>query len=98
LIPTLVLVSGSFTAVAFLVFRAQRSRPATGSAGMVGEIGVVRKVLRPEGKVLVHGELWNAVGPAGLAEGRRVRVVRVRGLTLEVEPEGEEPAPESDAR
>jgi membrane-bound serine protease (ClpP class) len=98
LIPTLVLVSGSFTAVAVLVFRAQRSRPATGSAGMVGEIGIVRKGLRPEGKVFVHGELWNAVGPAGLAEGRRVRVVRVRGLTLEVEPADEAPAPARDAR
>ena len=86
LIPTLVLVSGFFTAAAFLVFRSQRSRPATGSAGMVGEIGVVRKALRPEGKVFVHGELWNAVGPRPSEEGRRVRVVRVRGLILEVEP------------
>ena len=98
LIPTLVLVSGSFTAAAFLVFRSQRSRPATGSAGMVGEIGVVRKALRPEGKVFVHGELWIAVGPAGLEEGRRVRVVRVRGLTLEVEPAEDAPAPARDAR
>ena len=98
LIPTLVLVSGSFTAAAFLVFRSQRSRPATGPAGMVGEIGVVRKALRPEGKVFVHGELWVAVGPAGLEEGRRVRVVRVRGLTLEVEPAEDAPAPARDAR
>jgi len=98
LIPTLVLVSGSFTAAAFLVFRSQRSRPATGPAGMVGEIGVVRKALRPEGKVFVHGELWIAVSPTGLEEGRRVRVTRVKGLTLEVEPAEDAPAPARDAR
>jgi membrane-bound serine protease (ClpP class) len=96
LIPTLVLVSGSFTAVAFLVFRAQLRRPATGSSGMVGEVGVVRQALEPAGKVFVHGELWNAVGPAGLAEGRRVRVVGVKGLTLEVQ--AEEGDAESPAR
>jgi membrane-bound serine protease (ClpP class) len=86
LVPTLVLVSGFFTAVAFLVFRSQFSRPSTGSTGMVGEVGVVRKALRPEGKVFVHGELWNAVARVEVAEGRRVRVVRVSGLRLEVEP------------
>jgi membrane-bound serine protease (ClpP class) len=86
LVPTLVLVSGFFTAVAFLVFRSQLSRPSTGSTGMVGEVGVVRKALRPGGKVFVHGELWNAVARVEIAEGRRVRVVRLRGLTLEVEP------------
>jgi membrane-bound serine protease (ClpP class) len=90
LIPTLLLISASFTAVAFLVFRSQVSRPATGSDGMVGEIGVVKKAL-PEGKVFVHGELWYATGPPGIGEGRRVRVVRVRGLTLEVEPAEEPP-------
>jgi membrane-bound serine protease (ClpP class) len=97
LIPTLVLISGSFTAVAFLVFRSQLSRPTTGADGMVGEIGVVKKAL-PEGKVFVHGELWNAVGPAGLEIGRRVRVIRVRGLTLEVEPAEEVPAAERNRR
>jgi membrane-bound serine protease (ClpP class) len=86
LIPTLAVISAFFTAVAFLVFRAQMSRPATGSAGLVGEVGVVKKALAPEGKVFVHGELWNASAPMPIEEGQRVQVVRVSGLKLEVKP------------
>jgi membrane-bound serine protease (ClpP class) len=86
LAPTLIVVSVFFTAVAFLVFRSQVSKPTTGSAGLVGEIGIVRKALEPEGKVFVHGELWNAAGRIPLSEGMRVRVVKVTGLKLEVEP------------
>lgn len=86
LIPTLLVISGFFTAVAFLVFRAQLSKPRSGSAGLVGEIGVVKKALALEGKVFVHGELWNARANAPIEEGVQVRVVKVTGLVLEVEP------------
>jgi membrane-bound serine protease (ClpP class) len=91
LTPTLVVVSGFFSAVAFLVFRSQVSKPVTGSAGLVGEIGVVKKALTPRGKVLVHGELWNAVARAPIDENGQVRVVKVTGLLLEVEPADEGP-------
>ena len=85
LLPTLVLISGFFIAVAGLVFKAQVSKPATGSAGLVGEIGVVRKALTPEGKVFVHGELWNARAKTSIDKDAKVRIVRVINLVLEVE-------------
>jgi membrane-bound serine protease (ClpP class) len=85
LLPTLVVISAFFTAVAFLVFRSQVSKPTTGAAGLVGEIGFVKKSLEPEGKVFVHGELWNAFSRTPLKEGVPVRVVNVTGLKLEVE-------------
>ena len=87
LIPTLVLVSGFFVAMAGLVFRAQVSRPMTGPKGLVGQAGVVKRTLSPEGKVFIHGELWNARAKTEIKEGVRVRVVRVENLILEVEPE-----------
>jgi len=93
LTPTLVVISGFFTAVAFLVFRSQTSRPVTGSAGLVGEIGVVKKALTPRGKVFVHGELWNAVARTPIDENVPVRVVAVNGLLLEVEPADGPPKP-----
>jgi len=86
LIPTLVLVSGFFVAVAGLVFKSQISKPRTGATGLVGEIGVVKKEIMPEGKVFVHGELWNATSKDPIQEGTRVRVVDVVNLVLEVEP------------
>ncbi len=85
LLPTIIIISGFFMAVASLVFRAQISKPATGAAGLVGEIGIVKKALTLEGKVFVHGELWNARAKEPLDEDAKVRVVKVVNLILEVE-------------
>jgi len=86
LLPTLALVSGFFVVAAGLVFRAQKSQPRTGSDGLIGEIGVVSKKIDPEGKVLVHGELWRASAKVSLDEGEKVRVVGVQDLVVAVEP------------
>ena len=69
-----------------LVLRARRGRVSTGSEGMIGEIGIARTPLGPEGKVFVHGELWNAMSAIAIPEGARVRVAGVNGLHLLVEP------------
>ena len=69
-----------------LVLRARKTRVVTGQEGMVGEIGVARTTLEPEGKVFVHGELWNAIAKTPVAEGARVRVKSVEGLHVTVEP------------
>jgi membrane-bound serine protease (ClpP class) len=84
-LPTIILISGFFVAVAGLVFRAQISKPTTGPTGLVGEIGVVKKALTPEGKVFVHGELWNARAKDPIDIDAKVRVVQVVNLILEVE-------------
>jgi membrane-bound serine protease (ClpP class) len=85
LLPTLILISGFFVFVAGLVFRAQISKPKTGTKGLVGEIGIVKKALAPEGKVFVHGELWNARSQKAIDENCKVRVTNVVNLMLEVE-------------
>ena len=87
LMPTLIVVSGFFVGVAALAFRAQVSQPRTGARGLVGEIGVVKQDLAPEGKVFVHGELWKAQSNQSIEEGAKVRITKVRGLILEVQPE-----------
>ena len=69
-----------------LVIKARRSKVVTGSQGLIGEIGVAQSALQPEGKVFVHGELWDAVSSANIAPGARVLVKRIDGLRLEVEP------------
>ncbi len=90
LLPTLILISGFFAFVAGLVFRAQISKPRTGTKGLVGEIGIVKKALTPEGKVFVHGELWNARAQKEIGENVKVRVVDVENLILEVEPQNKD--------
>jgi membrane-bound serine protease (ClpP class) len=69
-----------------LVLRARHGRVSTGSAGMIGEIGVARTSIGTDGKVFVHGELWNAVAKSVIPEGSRVRVAGINGLHLLVEP------------
>jgi len=90
LLPTLAIISGFFVVVAGLVFKSQVLQPRTGAKGLVGEIGIVKQPTMPEGKVFVHGELWNASSKDPIQEGEKVRVVKVINLVLEVEPVGKE--------
>lgn len=69
-----------------LVIRAHKNKPETGVSGLVGETGIARTALSPEGKILVHGEYWDAVSSVPVREGARVRVLSVDGLRLKVEP------------
>ncbi len=88
----LVLPTALFLAlvVGFLLQRviaAHRERPVTGSDGLVGEVGEVRGVTDRSCTVLVHGEYWQAQCPVQtVTEGSRVRVTKVDGMTLFVEP------------
>ena len=61
------------------------ARPRTGEGGLVKEIGVVKKRIDPEGKVLIHGELWYARATEPIEEDAQVRVVSVENLVLNVE-------------
>jgi len=55
---------------------------------LTGRVGSVAAALRPEGAVLVAGELWRARVRSGeYVERGRVRVVGARGHLLEVEAE-----------
>ena len=68
-----------------IVVRARRNKVLTGASGMIGEIGVSRTALEPEGQVLVHGEYWDAVASSNVPAGAHVRVKAVAGLKLKVE-------------
>lgn len=69
-----------------LAIKAHRNKIVTGMQGLVGEIGIARTSLSPEGKVFVHGELWDAVSSEPVPLGGSIVVNRVREMTLEVAP------------
>jgi len=76
-----------------LVLRSRRWKQAAGAEQLVGAEGEAITALEAStadqsrrGMVRVHGELWSAVAAVKIPEGTRVRVVRVDGLTLHVEP------------
>lgn len=71
--------------------RSQRWPVHTGSAGLVGQQATVLTPLAPDGRVRVLGEDWAARlahpdGAPAIEPGSSVRVVRVEGLRVLVEP------------
>lgn len=67
-----------------LGMRARKSRQLTGVQTLVGETGVSRTAIDPEGTVFVHGEYWKARSPDIIPPGERVRVDQVEDLVLVV--------------
>lgn len=91
---------GTFAVLSgLLVFLAQwisrritRPEPEpTGANRMPGAVGVVVQEIVPGevGRVKVIGEEWRAEANVALAPGRRIRVLRVDGTRLIVEPADE---------
>jgi membrane-bound serine protease (ClpP class) len=76
-----------------IALKARRNKVVTGVQGLIGETGVTQTALSPQGKVFVHGELWDAVASSALPVGQLVTVRRVDGLILEVEPLAATPPP-----
>ena len=76
-----------------IALKARRNKVVTGEQGLVGETGVAQTALSPQGKVFVHGELWDAVATFPLPVGQLVVVRRIEGLTLQVEPVATMPMP-----
>jgi membrane-bound serine protease (ClpP class) len=66
------------------VFRAHRRQPATGREGLVGQAGVARTRLNPDGLIFIRGEIWNATCVEGAEPGEQVQVTSVAGLKLKV--------------
>jgi membrane-bound serine protease (ClpP class) len=64
----------------------RRYRVRTGAEALIGERAEVVSPCAPEGTVRLRGELWRARSGSPASEGESVRVTRVDGLTLEVEP------------
>ena len=71
-----------------LVLRSRKWKSVTGKEELIGAPGVAvaRLSAGSEGMIRVHGELWRAESSRPVQEGETVRVLRVEGLKLYVEP------------
>jgi membrane-bound serine protease (ClpP class) len=75
--------------LAGIALRARRGKVLTGPQAMIGAKAIARTTLNPTGQVEIRGELWQASlhGPTPLSAGSAVRVRKIEGLILIVEPE-----------
>ena len=67
-----------------LVILSHKTKALTGIEGMIGEIGIALSDIESEGKVQVHGEIWQAKGIHPIHSGEKVRVISVEGLSVTV--------------
>jgi membrane-bound serine protease (ClpP class) len=50
----------------------------------MGETGVVKELIDPEGRVFVHGETWRAFSKERIEPGDTIQVSGIKGLLLNV--------------
>tara|TARA_B100001142_G_C14331677_1_gene654362 strand:- start:8 stop:1315 length:1308 start_codon:yes stop_codon:yes gene_type:complete len=84
LYPTLALSVILSLGIVLLATRTRSLKKLGGIEGMIGETGLVKEALNPQGRVLVHGELWEAEADNRINEGERVQVDLVEGLRIKV--------------
>lgn len=93
-LPTAVVVATITVFLLSRVIQAHRRQVMTGTAGLVGEIGRALSDLDPDGKVLVHGEYWDARALGDrIDEGSEVRVESVSDRRIDVRFAGPATAP-----
>jgi len=85
-IVTVVVIVVVIVALTAYYFVAEgKEKPVSGRLAIVGEIGEARNDLNPEGRVLVHGEWWNARANENIPEGTKIRVLEADKMLLKVE-------------
>ena len=78
--------SATLLGLLVIVVRSRQRPVTTGREGMLGELSEVLDDFDGTGPVFLRGERWNARSGRPLRKGQLVRVVRVHGLQLDVEP------------
>jgi membrane-bound serine protease (ClpP class) len=69
-----------------IALRARAGKVVTGAEGLIGTVAIAQTALSPSGKVLIHGETWDAVASSNVSAGEKVVVLKVDGLELKVDP------------
>jgi membrane-bound serine protease (ClpP class) len=91
-VPWSVIGGLAVTSLAFIMLAGRmalsshRRKVTTGREEMIGLVARVDDWNGDRGHVLVHGERWNARARAPVVPGEEVRIVRLDGLVLTVEP------------
>jgi membrane-bound serine protease (ClpP class) len=69
-----------------MAVKARRQPVVSGAEALASGSGEVLADFTGEGWATIHGETWRVRSAVPLAQGQPVRVTRIEGLTLDVEP------------
>ena len=76
--------------IARMLMRTRHQQSVTGASAMLGQLVEVAEYEQGQGKVWLHGELWNAHSKELFKPGDRARIVKVSGLNLEIQAQNSE--------
>lgn len=85
ILPAAVVCAGTLAALSLRAAALRRRPASTGAEGLIGETGRALSDLAPGGKVMAHGEYWDAIAKAPVPAGSTVRIVGKEGFRLLVE-------------
>jgi membrane-bound serine protease (ClpP class) len=79
-----------FLGVVGMAIKARERPVVSGQEELIDAMGTVSQDFTEEGRIQIHGESWLARSRTPLKRGQDVRVTRIDGLTLHVEPKQED--------
>jgi len=85
-IVTSILAGGYIWIAVTKVMETEYMRPQHGTTQLIGKIGEAKTDIFNEGSVQIESELWSAHSAEPIYLGSEVRVVKIDGFILEVEP------------
>jgi membrane-bound serine protease (ClpP class) len=86
IIPVVLVTAAFFVIGVWLSLKTMRTKPASGSKGMIGMEGDARtQIDKDGGSVFIDGTHWNAWADAEIEPGSKVKVTEVKGMKLKVE-------------
>jgi membrane-bound serine protease (ClpP class) len=99
LIVVMAVAAGLFAMFVLRALLSAKGHPViTGLEALEGSTGVATSAIAPTGRVRARGESWTAESVGGpIDEGATVRIVKVRGIRLLVEPDMETRPAETSA-
>jgi len=101
MIPTVLVFAAFFLACVWLAVRGLRRPVVSGPQSLIGSPGRVVQAIAggdEPGKVVFHGEIWDACADVPVPAGGTVRVVEFNGRMARVKPESPPPAPSPSPR
>ncbi len=64
------------------IINVHKEQVTTGIQGLLGETGVVLKDFTGKGKILIHGEIWNAISDLEIHKDEEVVIQEIKGMDL----------------
>lgn len=86
ILPAVAVLSAFMLIVMYGVGRSFGRPQFSGREALVGQLATADSDIRPEGRVVVHGELWSAESDEPIERGQKVEIVGLHDLVVRVRP------------